>query len=103
MAVGRIGLSYDDFCGLTPGEFGHIYKAYDEERAWQYRDNWERARLVAAHCVLPYSKKGATIHTICPLPWDAGSRPMRKAEAEHVSKEEALRRFEEMSKKAENG
>ncbi len=94
--MGCIGLPYDDFCALTPEEFSHIYKAYSEERTARYQDNWERMRMLAAICVSPYSRKGTTPHRLLPLPWDR-AKPKKAAPA--VSKEDALRRFEEVLKK----
>ncbi len=102
IAVGNIGLPYGDFCALTPGEFGYIYKAYSDERTAQYRDRWERVRMLAAITIQPYAKKGLTPHGLLPFPWDAESMPIRRAETGHVSKEDALRGFEETLRKAEN-
>lgn len=99
VAVGCIGMTYDGFCGLTPDEFSHIYRAYSEEREARYRDNWERMRMLAAICVSPYSKKGSTPRKLLPLPWD--NEKSKQADAQpQVSKEEALRRFEEVLKKS---
>lgn len=96
VAVGNIGLRYDDFCDLTPNEFSYIYRAYSEEREAQYRDNWERVRMLASIVIQPYAKKGMTPHKLLALPWDKESSPTRGARVEHVSKEEALQRFEEV-------
>lgn len=93
MAVANVGLTYDGFCDLTPEEFTHIYRAYSEEREAQYRDSWERMRMLAAICVSPYSKKGTTPHRLLPLPWDSARR---RPSAPAVSKAEALKRFEEV-------
>lgn len=46
VAVGNIGLPYNDFCGLTPEEFGHVYEAYSSQRDADRKDSWERARLM---------------------------------------------------------
>jgi len=100
-----MGLRYEDFCDLTPDEFTHIYRAYSNEREALYKDNWERVRLIAAAAVLPYAKKGETMYSLYPLPWDGNIKPepTRKAPAEHVSKEEALQRFEEVLEKVDKG
>ena len=98
-----MGLRYEDFCDLTPDEFTHIYRAYSNEREAQYKDNWERMRMLAAITIQPYAKKGLTPHGLLPFPWDAENRPTRKAPAEHVSKEDALQRFEEVLKKVGQG
>lgn len=98
-----MGLRYEDFCDLTPDEFTHIYRAYSQEREAQYKDNWERMRILAAITIQPYAKTHITPHGLLQFPWDTESRPTRKAPAEHVSKEEALQRFEEVLKKVGNG
>ena len=98
-----MGLRYEDFCDLTPDEFTHIYRAYSNEREAQYKDYWERMRMLAAITIQPYAKKGLTPHGLLPFPWDAENRPTRKAPAEHVSKEDALQRFEEVLKKVGKG
>lgn len=100
-AVGNIGLPYEDFCGLTPDEFTHIHKAYHSEREAQYKDNWERMRMLATIAVQPYAKGQIKPQKLLPLPWDKET-PTRKNHIEHVSKEEALKRFEEVLKKAGN-
>lgn len=99
IAVGNIGLPYGDFCALTPGEFGYIYKAYSDERTALYRDSWERVRMLAAITIQPYASKGLTPHSLLPFPWDAEGVPTRSAESGQVSKEDALRRFEEELRK----
>lgn len=91
-----MGLRYEDFCDLTPDEFTHIYRAYGRERAAQYKDNWERMRILAAITIRPYAKKGLTPHELLPFPWDTDSRPTHEASAEQISKEDALQRFEEV-------
>lgn len=56
IAVGNIGMSYNDFCGLTPDEFSHINKAYSERQEAQYKDNWKRMRMLATIVVQPHVK-----------------------------------------------
>ncbi len=95
VAVGNIGLPYGDFCALTPEEFGHIYKAYSNERTTQYQDNWERMRMLAAIVIQPYSKKRITPKGLLPFPWEKQKRKSPSAKRP-VSKEEALKRFEQL-------
>lgn len=88
-----MGLRYDDFCSLTPEEFSYIYRAYSKDREAQYRDNWERTRMLAAITIQPYAKKGMTPQKLLRFPWDG----------DHVSKEEALKGFEEALKMVGKG
>ncbi len=104
VAVGNIGLSFNDFCALTPEEFRHIYKAYSEERTAQYQDGWERMRMLAAITIQPYSKKTITPHGLLSFPWDRRKPVPKPTEATPVvSKEDALRRFEELLGKMGGG
>ena len=88
-----MGLRYDDFCSLTPEEFSYIYRAYSKDREAQYRDNWERTRMLAAITIQPYAKKGMMPQKLLRFPWDG----------DHVSKEEALKGFEEALKMVGKG
>ena len=103
MAVGGMGLRYDDFCSLTPGEFSYIYRAYSKDREAQRRDNWERMRMLAAITIQPYAKKGMTPQKLLRFPWDKESGLTRKTENKPVSKAEALKRFEEALKMVGKG
>jgi hypothetical protein len=51
--------------------------------------------MLAAIIIQPYAKKGLTPHRLMPFPWDKKKpEPTRVAPA--VSKEDALKRFEEV-------
>ena len=103
VAVGNIGLRYEDFCDLTPDEFTHIYRAYSKEREAQYKDNWERMRILAAITIQPYVKKGLTPHGLLPFPWDSKRKSEPIGEPPTASKEDALLRFEKVLGKVEKG
>lgn len=100
IAVGNIGMPYNDFCAITPEEFNHIYRAYSEERTAQYQDSWERMRMLATIIIQPYAKNGLTLQNILSFPWEKKKPEPTKA-ASAVSKEDALKRFEEVAKKTE--
>lgn len=68
--VGYIGMSNDDFCKCTFGEFESICKAWHEMTEGQNRDAWERARTVAAIAIQPHVKKKITSRQLLSLPWD---------------------------------
>lgn len=104
IAVGNIGIPYDDFCGLTPDEFSHIYKAYSERQEAQYRDDWERMRMLACICIQPYAKKGLTPRSLLPLPWDKGKTPRgARRKVEIPSKQDAVKRLKEVLEKTKDG
>lgn len=48
-ALGCVGLSLDDFCRLTPSEFGAVCKAWLERQEQTMQDGWERMRMKAAN------------------------------------------------------
>ena len=102
IAVGNIGMPYNDFCAITPEEFNNIYRAYSEERTAQYQDSWERMRMLATIIIQPYAKKGLTSQKLLSFPWEK-KKPEHTKAAPAVSKEDALKRFEEVLGKVENG
>ena len=66
------------------------------------RSAWERMRMLATICVQPYSKKRLKATELMRFPWDdtkGSSLPQPLQRRGEVSKEEALRRFEEVVKR----
>ena len=102
IAVGNIGMPYNDFCAITPEEFNHIYRAYSEERTAQYQDSWERMRMFATIIIQPYAKKGLTPQKLLSFPWEK-KNPENTKGAPEASKEDALKRFEKVLGKVGNG
>ena len=102
IAVGNIGMPYNDFCAITPEEFNNIYRAYSEERTTQYQDSWERMRMLATIIIQPYAKKGLTSQKLLSFPWEK-KKPEHTKATPAVSKEDALKRFEEVLGKVGNG
>ena len=92
IAIANIGMPYNDFCALTPEEFSYIFKAYNEQQQEQYRDNWERMRMLAGIMIQPYAKKGLTLHKLLPFSWDVMAHQPQKTD--YISKDEALKLFE---------
>ena len=90
-------MASDDFCRCTPVEFEHIYKAYSEKAEAEFRDAWERMRLLATIVIQPHTKKKLTAKKLMRLPWDDIKKESDKPQ---VSKEEAKARFEELIKKS---
>ena len=86
-------LSYDDFCRCTPEEFGSICKEYQDQREVDYKDRWERMRMLATITIQPHLKKKVVPQRLLPFPWE---KSKKKAEAPKVSAEEARKRFERL-------
>jgi len=53
-------------------------------------------RMLAAINIQPYAKKGLTPHGLLPFPWDDKKKTEHTKVAPAVSKEDALKRFEEV-------
>lgn len=100
MAVAEIGLSYSDFCALTPNEFSHIYDAYIKRRNAECREQWEQLRTLATIMVQPYAKKTLSPRKVLPLPWDNEGEQIASPRTE--SKEQRRRRFEEIMNRDRN-
>lgn len=97
-ALGCVRLSYDDFCRCTPSEFNCICKAYNEQREADYKDGWERMRLLATIVIQPHLRKKVTANNLLKFPWDR-ERVSHVIESKPISAEESKRRFEELVKK----
>ena len=95
-ALGCIHLSYDDFCRLTPDEFNAVCKMYSDQEQTQYKDNWERMRILAAVTIQPHVKSKLTPQKLLPLSWDKKQpRTRQRAEevkSEHITAKEAKER-----------
>lgn len=89
-----MGLSLDDFCRLTPGEFEAVCKAWHEQREQVTQDNWERMRMSATIGIQPHIKGKITPQKLLPFPWEQH----HKAEVPAVSAKEARRRYEKLTK-----
>lgn len=92
MALGCIGLSYDDFCGLTPSCFDAVYKAYTEKLEDAERIAWSRMRLQTCISIQPHIRKRLSPAELIKFPWEAEDAK------EDVSKEDALKRFTKLVK-----
>lgn len=97
IALGRIGLSFDDFCRLDYEEFENICGAWHENAETAYRGEWERVRMLAAISIQPHVKKTVTPKKLLPFPWD-DARKERKVNRPVETAEERLKRFEALMK-----
>jgi len=53
-------------------EFAAVYKAYAEQRDTDFKDNWQRMRLLASIVIQPHLAKNRklTPEKLLPFPWD---------------------------------
>nr|DAQ03552.1 MAG TPA: hypothetical protein [Caudoviricetes sp.] len=98
-ALGCVHLSFDDFCGCTPEEFESICEAYHDQREADYKDEWERMRMLAAIVIQPHVKQRVTPGKLLPFPWENPAGQHKKAP--ELTAAESLKRFEELAKKVE--
>lgn len=98
IALGCIHLSYDDFCRLTPIEFEHIYKEFKDRQDADYKDEWERMRMLAAIVIQPHLKKKVTPQKLLPFPWESATKK-QLGKTRQLTAAESLKRFEELAKK----
>lgn len=94
MAVGCVGMSYEDFVRLTPGELEVVFRAYKERRKADYRDSWERMRQLAVMTMQPHCKSRLSGRRILPFPWEREER--RRPSADIPDKRTAREVFEAM-------
>ena len=73
-ALGCIGMPLDDFCRLTPDEFGAVCKAWNERQEQLMRDGWERMRMNATIGIQPHVKGRVTPERLLPFPWEKSKK-----------------------------
>lgn len=86
------------FCRLTPEEFSLVCKSFNERRENDHHSGWERARMLAAIVVQPHCKNKIQPEQLLQFPWDG----KHEDEAPRMSKEEQLKRMEEIRKEWES-
>lgn len=103
MAVGRIGMSVDDFCRCTPLEFSAIAQGWNEGEQQRERSAWERTRLLCTTMLQPYSRRRLDPQDVMRFAWDremqnaeCGTR--NDAESEKLSAKEIRERFEKVKR-----
>lgn len=85
------GLTFDDFCLLTPFEFGEVVEAVHEREKDRQREAWEQLRVLGTLSVSPWAKGNLKPSDVLPLPWDKKSDVQPRVVED---KETEKRRFE---------
>ena len=70
IALGCVGMSYQDFCLCTPLEFSRVMEQYQKMEEQRVRLSWEQTRFLATTTLSPYSKKVLKPTDIMAFPWD---------------------------------
>lgn len=101
IALGCIRLSYDDFCKMDFEEFAAVYKAYAEQRDTDFRNEWQRMRLLATIVIQPHLDKRHKItpEKLLPFPWDKKKNPKRGEKEPKLAPERQRERMAELVKK----
>lgn len=94
MAVGRMGLSVDDFRMMTLPQFRKAYDMWAEDRELSMRLPYEVMRLQVCMTLQPFVKGKLVPSEILPLPWD--SHPVAEESMHIPTREEALARFQQL-------
>lgn len=81
-------------------EFASVYKAYAEQRETDFKDNWERMRLLATITIQPHlaKNKKVTPEKLLPFPWDK-KKTNRGAKEKQLTPEQQRERMAELVKK----
>ena len=76
-------------------EFAAVYEAYIEQRDTDFKDRWNRTRVLAAILIQPHLVKGkrVTPENLLPLPWDKKKEGKKKRT---ITVEEQRRRMEQL-------
>ena len=100
IALGCIRLSYDDFCKMDFEEFAAVYKAYAEQRDIDFKDEWQRMRLLAAIVIQPHLAKNRKItpEKLLPFPWDK-KRAKCSSDKPKLTPEQQRKRMAELTEK----
>jgi hypothetical protein len=78
IAVGRVGMSRQDFEHCTPSEFSKIVQEYRSREETAYRAGWEQTRIQVISVANLFSKHPLSPEKAFPLPWDRGTEKKRE-------------------------
>lgn len=80
-------------------EFAAVYKAYVEQRDTDFKDNWQRMRMLAAITIQPHLAKNKKItpEKLLPFPWEKTKSSTKKGR--DIDPEQQRKRMEELAKK----
>jgi hypothetical protein len=104
-AVGRIGMSIDDFCRCTPLEFSAIAEGWSEGEQHRHRAAWERTRMQCTCMLQPYSRHKLKPVDVMQFEWDASTGSATgsatgpaSGKGESLTAKEIRERFEKVKK-----
>jgi len=92
-----MGLIRPDFMALTPAEFAAAYSIWKDNSEAQFRDQWERTRLVASCSLIPHSRKIRKPSDYFLFPWEKEKE--KTGPVAVLSKEDRRKRMDELVEK----
>lgn len=85
LALGCVGLSFDDFVRLDYDELASVLSCWHESEEARSRSQWERLRVEAAINIAPHVSKQIRPEQLLPLPWDAKRQPTARSTPERFT------------------
>lgn len=70
IALGCVGMSYDDFCRCTPSEFSAVASSWSKHEDATIKRTWEQTRSIVVSSLQPYCKKALRATEVMPFRWD---------------------------------
>lgn len=89
MALGEIGLSYNDFYALTPRSFTNIINGLRNRQYAESKERWEQIRYLFYASLKPHLKGNPSLRSLMPLPWDNETEDLEKETENLISPDEA--------------
>jgi len=82
-------------------EFAAVYTAYSEQRDTDFKDEWQRMRLLATITIQPHLSKNKKItpEKLLPFPWDKPQKRSAKGKGPQLTPEQQRERMAELVKK----
>lgn len=82
-------------------EFAAVYKAYVEQRDTDFKDNWQRMRMLATIIIQPHLSKNKKItpEKLLPFPWDKPQKRDAKDKGPKLTPEQQRERMAKLAKK----
>ena len=88
-ALGNMGMSLDDYLGMTLRSFCNKSNGFNSQREQEYKRSWEQTRFIGYWQVNAFSKKHVKLKSLMKFPWEKAKKvniPTHKELLEIVKK-----------------
>lgn len=93
LALGEIGLSYDEFYSLTPRSFNNLTVGWSRKQEREKKESWEQIRMLFFGVLKPHLKrKDLTAEKLLPFPWDEKSEEIDLEDVDLSNSEEVAQK-----------